>query len=53
MVESDERLHHAQGYGGIVSLNGGPATSTLQSTHSVYFQACSCTSPTWNQSLPK
>jgi hypothetical protein len=53
VVESDGRTHHAQGYGGIVNLSGGPATSTLRSTHLVYFQACACTSPTWEQSLPK
>jgi len=53
VIESDGTTHHAQGYGGIVNMSGGPVTSSLRSAHFVYFQACSCSSPTVNQSLPK
>ena len=53
VVESDGRTHHAQGYGGIVNMSAGPAGNSLRSSHFVYFQACSCSSPTVNQTLPK
>ena len=53
VVESDGTTHHAQGYGGIVNMSAGPAGNSLRSAHFVYFQACSCSSPTVNQSLPK
>lgn len=53
VVESDGTTHHAQGYGGIVNMSAGPVGNSLRSAHFVYFQACSCSSPTVNQSLPK
>jgi len=53
VVESDNSSHHAQGYGGIVNMSYGPVGNSLRSAHFVYFQACNCTSPTRNQSLPK
>jgi hypothetical protein len=53
VVESDGSTHHAQGYGGIVNMTYRPVGNSLRSAHFVYFQACNCTSPSRNQSLPK
>lgn len=52
-VVTPDGTHHARGYGGIVDLSYGPTGNDLRSSHVVYFQACDCTSPTWNHSLPK
>ena len=52
-VVTPDGTHHAKGYGGIVHLSYSPTGSDLQSSHFVYLQACNCTTPTWNQSLPK
>jgi hypothetical protein len=53
VVESDGSTHHAQGYGGIVNMSYGPVGNSLRSAHFIYFQACNCSSPVRNQSLPK
>lgn len=53
VTEPDGSTHQAEGYGGIVSMTGGPVEDDLESAHSVYFQACACRSPVWTQSLPK
>jgi hypothetical protein len=34
-------------------MSYGPVGSSLRSAHLVYFQACNCSSPVRNQSLPK
>ena len=53
VVEGDGTTHHAQGYGGIVNMSSEPVGDELRSTHFVYFQACNCSSPAVNHSLPK
>ncbi len=53
VTESDGSSRRAEGYGGIASMSGGPVANDLASAHSVYFQACTCRSPVWTQSLPK
>ena len=53
VTEPDGSTHQARGYGGVVSLSAAPVEGTLRSEHFVYFQSCTCTSPTQRQSLPK